>query len=228
MLGLSSGAQDTSDAPDDNVIPEVVDSLYREDQFYLGLSFNLINNEPQAFSQNGFSGGLHLGFIRDMPINKRRNLAIGLGLGLSSNIFNSNLLISDTDTGKNQFSILENRSSINTNRFHTNLIEVPLEFRWRTSTATRYDFWRIYGGIVFGYMYAFRSKFDDNGVAIIKRNLEELNRFRFAGSLSVGNGGFNAFIKYDLQTLFNKNAVTVSGDRVNLQPIKFGIMFYFL
>ena len=45
-------------------------------------------------SQNGFSGGFHLGIIRDFPVNKQRNIAFGIGIGLPANSFNQNLKIS--------------------------------------------------------------------------------------------------------------------------------------
>ena len=53
------------------------DDLYREDQFYFGVTYNLLGKMPQEMSQNGFSSGFHLGFIRDMPINKNRNITFG-------------------------------------------------------------------------------------------------------------------------------------------------------
>ena len=72
----------------------VSDSLYREDQIYVGVTYNAVINLPNGVSQNSFSTGLHLGVIRDFPINKRRNVAIGLGLGYSVNLFNQNIKIS--------------------------------------------------------------------------------------------------------------------------------------
>ena len=72
---------------------EVLDSLYREDQFYVGFTFNLLWNTASTIDQSGFSGGFHLGYTRDMPINKRRNVAIGLGLGYSINTYGQNLFI---------------------------------------------------------------------------------------------------------------------------------------
>ena len=71
-----------------------VDNEYREDQFYISVTYNLLGRKLDGISQSGFSSGFHVGFIRDMPINKKRNVAIGLGLGISSNSFNQNLLIS--------------------------------------------------------------------------------------------------------------------------------------
>jgi len=211
----------------ENAIPTVVDSLYREDQFYVALSFNLINNEPDSFSQNGFSGGLSLGFIRDMPVNKRRNIAIGVGLGFSTNSYNSNLFIGEDVSGTTVFSILEDEDSVDRNRFYTNLIEMPIQFRWRTSTVTNTTFWRIYSGVKLSYMFTHRASFKDDVTTVKKTSIPELNRFRYAATLTLGNGSFNAFVQYDLNTLFDENAV-IDAERVNLQPIKFGIEFYIL
>jgi len=214
---------------DENAIPEIVDSLYREDQFYIGLSFNLITNEPEAFSQNGFSGGLHLGFIRDMPINKRRNVAIGVGLGLSSNIYNSNLFIGEQENEQSVFRIVDDiQDNSDGNRFNTNLIELPIQFRWRTSTPTTFNFWRIYSGVKLGYIYNFRSTFKDDDLTVRQTDVPELNKIRYHATLSIGNGSFNAFVNYSLNTLFDKDAITVDGKELGLQPIKFGIEFYLL
>ena len=60
---------------------------YREDQFYFSITYNILNNTSDGITQVGFSPGFHLGFIRDMPINKRRNVAVGVGLGLSINSY---------------------------------------------------------------------------------------------------------------------------------------------
>ena len=213
--------------PNDNAIPNVVDSLYREDQFYVALSFNLINNEPNAFSQNGFSGGLSVGFIRDMPVNKMRNMAIGIGLGFSTNSYNSNLLISEDAIGDTVFSILDDDQDVDRNRFNTNLVEMPIQFRWRTSTPTNTTFWRIYSGVKLSYIFAHKSSFSGDSMSFKKTSIPELNRFRYAATLTLGNGSFNAFVQYDLNTLFDENAV-IDMERVNLQPIKFGIEFYLL
>ncbi|MFT7628978.1 MAG: hypothetical protein ACI9OS_002644, partial [Ulvibacter sp.] len=35
-----------------------VDDNYLEDQLYIGLTYNILNNKPTGFNQNGLSGGL--------------------------------------------------------------------------------------------------------------------------------------------------------------------------
>ncbi|MBA2629345.1 MAG: PorT family protein, partial [Rickettsiaceae bacterium] len=41
-----------------------IDSLYREDQFYVGVTYNILVNTPENVNNEGFSGGFHLGFLR--------------------------------------------------------------------------------------------------------------------------------------------------------------------
>ena len=47
-----------------------IDSLnttsYLEDQIYLALTYNDLSNRPKSVSQNGFSGGVSIGFIKDI------------------------------------------------------------------------------------------------------------------------------------------------------------------
>ncbi|GAK76757.1 hypothetical protein JCM19296_2357 [Nonlabens ulvanivorans] len=207
LMTFSGNAQSSDDDRKENAIPTVVDSLYREDQFYIGLSFNLINNEPADFTQNGFSGGLHLGFIRDMPLNKRRNKAIGVGLGFSTNTYNSNLFIGEDEDGNSIYSILDSDVDYKSNRLNTNLIEMPIQYRWRTSTATKYNFWRIYTGIKLGYIYYYKARFEQANNTVVQTSIPELNKFRYSATLTLGgNGSFNAFVQYNLNTLFDKSA----------------------
>lgn len=225
LVGAPLYAQ--QDQNQSTVIPQIVDSLYREDQFYIGLSFNLLTNGPQSFSQNGFSGGLHLGFIRDMPFNERRNKAIGVGLGWSTNTYNSNIVFSESLDGVTQFDLSNSTNQVDANRFNTNLIEMPIQYRWRTSTPTEFNFWRVYTGVKISYLYGFKSSFNRDGQRFSLSDPQGLNRWRYAATLTIGNGSFNAFVQYSLNTLFSDSA-TINSEEVGLRPIKFGIEFYIL
>ena len=93
------------------------DTHYKEDQFYIGVTYNLLTQKPSNVSQSGFSSGFHLGYIKDMPINKKRNVAIGLGFGVSTNSFNQNMLIDKID-GNYVYSVLDdNESPYSKNKF---------------------------------------------------------------------------------------------------------------
>ena len=40
-----------------------IDSLYREDQFYVNITYNALNNKPKDIFQNSFSTGINIGFF---------------------------------------------------------------------------------------------------------------------------------------------------------------------
>ena len=202
-----------------------VDSLYREDQFYVGLTFNLLTNKPQDFSQNGLSAGLQFGFIRDFPINKRRNKAIGIGLGLAVDTYNQNLFINEE--GLLTYSILDDDAGKDVNRFTIYTLEFPLEYRWRTSTPDKYAFWRIYAGIKLGYILSFNTTFEDNDRDISVNDLSPINRLQYGPSLSFGYSTVNFQAYYGINSIFNDDAI-VDNETVDLQVLRLGIVFYFL
>ncbi|WP_054852039.1 porin family protein [Olleya sp. ITB9] len=204
----------------------VVDSLYREDQFYLGVTYNLLNNKPLGVSQNSFSSGIHFGIIRDMPINARRNKAIGVGLGVSLNAYNHNLLISKTNNSTT-FSVLDNDDTdYSKNKFYTYVIELPIEFRWRTSTPTEYDFWRIYTGFKLGYQFANDTKYKGSPEDFRLNNVDAFNELQYGLTLSAGYITWNFHLYYGLNTLFDD--AKINNENLDVSEIKIGIMFYIL
>ena len=69
----------------ESVSKPVVDSLFREDQFYVSIAYNFIQKKPDNFNQYSFSTGLSAGFLRDFPISENRHWAIAPGIGYSYN-----------------------------------------------------------------------------------------------------------------------------------------------
>ncbi|OYX28590.1 MAG: hypothetical protein B7Z06_01150 [Flavobacteriales bacterium 32-35-8] len=213
-------------AQDNNT--KIVDSLYKEDQFYAGVTYNLIGNKPNDLSQNGFSLGFHAGFIKDMPINKDRNVAIGIGLGYSANSFNQNLLIVKDDVGNINYSIIdESTVTFSRNKFSQHLIELPIEFRWRTSTPTNYNFWRIYAGFKIGYVFANTTKFKGDLGSFKYTNVDDFNKFQYGLTVSMGYNTWNLYLYYALNPIFSGDA-KLNGETIDMNAIKIGLMFYVL
>ncbi len=205
----------------------VIDSLYREDQFYVGLTFHLLHDLPGEVTQKGFSGGFHTGFIRDFPLNKRRNIALGAGLGWSINTYGQELFMGEDSNGQTIFRDLNLLDlDYDTNRFTTQLIEMPLQFRWRTSTPETYRFWRIYTGLRLGYVYHFRSNYKQGDNQVIQTDVPELERLRLGTTFTFGYNTFNFHIYYSLNPFFNDGQVNDSS--FGISTIKLGLMFYIL
>ena len=127
------------------------DTAYLEDQLFFSLGYTSLMDTPNQFQQNGFSYGLSLGFIKDIPFNKRRNLGVAVGVGYAYHRHNHNLLYD-----KNSFEVSDDYRS---NFFSYSSLEIPFELRWRTSTYDKFKFWRVYSGITVSYILQNRSKY---------------------------------------------------------------------
>lgn len=222
LFGLSAFAQEKTidfDAPD---------SLYREDQFYIGLTYNKLQNTPADLRQNKFSSGISFGFLRDMPFNKSRTWAIATGIGYSLNIFNDNLFINQPNTiptSENSYSFISDLS-YSKNKMTLHYIDLPIELRWRTSTPESHRFWRIYAGFKFSYLIYDYYKFVGSGEIIKVSGNDDFNKLQYGVYISTGWNTWNFHAYYGLSPLF-KNA-QVNGQSIDMNTLNLGVMFYIL
>ncbi len=195
-----------------------VDNKYLEDQIYVNITYIKLLELPDQISQSGFSFGLGLGFIKDLPLNSKRNFGLGLGLGygLNNYYFNvqeDNVLPSDSNT------------TLKSNKIVMHTVEMPIELRFRTSTPQKYRFWRIYPGFKMAYVFATntnlrqREDFDVEEVV-------EINDFLYGLTLSTGFNKWNLHVYYGLNEIFN-NTIDNSYN-FNIQDIRLGLIFYML
>ena len=206
---------------------EVVDGLrYLEDQFYMGITYNLLLNKPMGVTQRGFSYGLSMGFIKDIPLNKERNVGLGVGFGYGLNSYYSNLLATESN-GANLYTVLGNTEDYNRNKIETHILELPIEFRWRDSNAADYKFWRVYTGIKLGYVFSRQSKFVSDKRDISFSN-DDIRKFQYGATFSFGYNTWNFYIYYPLTTLFNDDLKFENRELSRVKSIKIGVIFYIL
>jgi len=207
---------------------KVIDTKYREDQFYLAITYNLLADKPDNVTQTGFSSGFHLGYIRDFPLNDRRNLGLGLGLGASINSYNHNIFVNKNDSGEIEYINLSDADiSYTKNKFSTYLVEMPLEFRWRTSTAEEYKFWRIYTGFKVGYLLSSSTKFKGELGTVKNNNIKDFNDFQYGVTFSAGYNTWNFHLYYSLNPILSKDA-QLTEQAIDMFAVKFGLIFYIL
>ena len=223
ILFLTFKAAFTQEKP----LSTVIDSLYREDQFYIGITYNLLGNKPNDLSQSGLSSGLQFGFIRDMPINKNRNIAIGIGFGYSMNSYNNNLFIEKDANSNYVYSIIGSEINYSKNKINNHIIEMPIEFRWRKSTPISYNFWRFYTGVKIGYVLLDKYKFSGDSGDFTHNNIDDLNSLQYGLTASLGYNTWNLYLYYGLNPLF-KNSAEINGEKINMNTLKVGLMFYIL
>ena len=195
----------------------VVDSLFREDQFYVSISYNFLQNKPDNFSQYSFSTGLSAGFLRDFPISDNRHWAIAPGIGYSFTDLKQNI----------DFSSISNSTDteIVKSRIILHYVDFPLELRWRNATPDSHKFWRIYGGFMASYLINGKFKYEGSFGSGTENINDLLNKFQYATYLTFGFNTWNAYIHYGLNPFFDKNKTTTEN---NVTTLKIGLIFYIL
>ena len=204
-----------------------IDSLYREDQFYFSVTYNLLVQGPTGLKQDKFSAGLSAGFLRDMPINKKRTYAIATGLGLSYQNYYQNLTISESQDGALIYGV-NSYGEFKSNRYKQYLVDLPIEFRWRNSTYESYKFWRVYGGMKFSYVISNKSVLNDGETTYKIKDNPNINKFQYGVYVSAGYNTWNVYAFYGLNPLFDKSVKTVSGESVSMKVMNVGLIFYIL
>lgn len=196
---------------------------YADDQIYLSVSYSQFSDQPSTITKSNFSYSLSGGFIKDIILNKAGTISIATGIGYGYDFFNHELKVDEV----NNKTVFSDDNSISENVFKAHNLEFPLEIRWRTSTAKRYNFWRVYSGLKL--IYNLNNKFqylDTNTNQFKYSNINSYNKLQYGLTLSAGYDEFNINVFYGLSPLF-KNGI-VNGEFVDTKILKFGLIFYFL
>jgi len=203
------------------------DKYYLEDQLYFGVSYIILKNLPEDLLQNGFSNQIKFGFIRDIPLNEKRNFGLGIGLGYSRDTYYHNLRINvNENDGSIQYHILTDEN-YKTNSFTVRKIDIPFEFRLRGSTPEKFKFWRLYAGITAHYNFYAESEFSSTNIDVAYKNLDLINRWTYGLNISVGYGIWNFNFYYGLSDIIKKG-ILFDNKELNMKTMNLGVVYYFL
>ena len=175
--------------------------------------------------QGVFSFGIGATWMKDIPLGKRSNISLALGLGFDSHNFHHNGTFEfTTNADGSTFTTLASRngaSELDKNKYALNYIDLPFEFRLRTMNKTmekrmKFNF-RFYLGFKAGILVNDHLKISDN---VSKRKIFDLPNtlpYRYGPTLRIG---FNkiAFVGfYSLTSVFKENQGT------SLTPFNIGL-----
>ncbi|ETN94432.1 porin family protein [Zhouia amylolytica] len=217
---VSSHAQEL-----DSLLNRAPDTKYLEDQFYIGIGYNALLNKPEGIKQSSLSYGLHFGFIKDIPLNQKRNIALGVGLGYAVNSFYENLM-AYKENGVVLYDRIPDSVDFKRNKIESHSIDFPLELRFRTSDTQTHSFWRVHTGLKIRYAFANRSRYIDEESHISFDN-PDVNKLQYGAYLSVGYNTWNVYVQYQLNDLFD-NAITSEGEPIAMNVLHLGLIFYIL
>ena len=196
---------------------------YADDQIYFSVSYSQLYNQPTGITKSNFSYALSGGFIKDIILNKSGTIAIAGGIGLGYDFFNHELKVDEVGGT----TVFTNDITTSKNIFKSYNLEFPFEIRWRTSTAIKYNFWRIYTGVKFLYNLDNNFQYIDANSNLIKyRKVSSYNKLQYGLTISAGYDAFTMNVFYGLSPVF-KNGL-LNGKAVDTKILKFGLIFYFL
>ena len=232
LLTFSASAQILEPKVRDSInldsIAPVADPKYREDQFYTSLAYNLVQGKPGNYSQYSFSTAITLGFLRDMPINKRRTYAIATGLGYAYNNIKHNLIVQSIENGVNSYQVVK-EGSFDKNKLVLHYLELPIELRWRNSDSIEHKFWRVYLGFKVSYLFSDKATYKPGDSPAIKvKNDKNLNDFLYGAYISAGWNTWNFYAYYGLTPIYNNAPIVDSDQKLTLKSLNFGLIFYIL
>lgn len=198
-------------------------SRYADDQIYASISYTQFFNQPAVITKSNFSYGVSTGFLKDFILNKKGSVSFALGIGYGYDFFNHELKIEES----NNATVFSSDNTITSNIFKSHNLEFPFELRWRSSTANKYNFWRIYGGVKFIYNMSNSFQYIDvNNMDFNYSNVSAYNKLQYGLTLSAGYDKFNINVFYGLTPVFND--AKIEGEKIETKAIKFGLILYLL
>lgn len=194
---------------------------FREDQLYLSIAYPYFSNAPNTLIQNKLSYAFSVGFVRDMPINKQRSLAVGIGLGYDqATIYNNNLFT----YARNNISATVIEGGYQQNYLRMQSLAVPLELRWRNATETKHAFWRIHTGVSVHFPMQFKS-YNKTSTGQINTTKLPSKGTNLRWNVHFGFNTWNISIAHDMQPWATFGALNREFD---MNFTKIGLIFYIL
>lgn len=207
-----------------------IDHSYLEDQFYAGIGYNFLLNKPEPVIQRNLSYNLQLGIIKDIPLNKKRNFGLGIGIGYATNSYYTNMVAIESEQGI-IYRLAIGDEGFDRSKFETHAVEFPLEIRWRTSNPVDYKFWRIYAGFKAEYLFSRRSKLIAENTNQFEGNTtfsnSSIEQWQYGVMLNFGYNTWNLHLYWAISDFLNENA-TFENERLDLNPLRLGLIFYIL
>jgi len=200
---------------------------YLEDQLYVGITYNLLNNKPKGIDLRGFSNSMSIGYLRDFPFDKKSNVGIAIGFGYTKTTYFHNMKIIEVDN-TTYFSDFADIDDYSSNKLVYHSIDLPFEFRIRKSTYEANKFWRFYFGWKLSYVFHHKSQFDLNITDTHKyTSFDNFKKLQYGVSATIGHGTWNGYFYYGLTNVF-EYAKFNETDALNMKSVRFGLMFYVL
>ena len=199
------------------------------DRIVIDFTWNQWKTSPPNINQGVFSFGFSSSWFRDIPLGKKSNCALAIGLGFESLSFHHNgefvELFDNNNVSNTQLIPLSSTTNVMKNKYAVNYVDIPVEFRIRTINKTledrmKFNF-KLYLGFRTGVLVNDHTKYRDNEQKIKVFNLPNTMPYRYGPYVRLG---FNkiAFVGYySLTSIFDEKSVNLTPFSIGLSWMRF-------
>lgn len=176
----------------------------RGEWLHFSYSHLTLLNAPEELEQKWNSQGWQIMFMRENLLGRRSHWGIGYGLGFSTNYWHTNLAMnSNPATGNFTYSYIPQDSSYSRNRFSATYVDIPVEFRFRSNSNNKGQYFRFYFGGLVGYRINSFSNFKRGDYDVKYYRLDAINNWHYGVFVRTGFWLFNFYAYYGLNPVFN-------------------------
>lgn len=161
-------------------------------------------NPPQSINISLRSVGVNFALMFDKPFGGS-NFSIGYGLGIFSHNLHSNadfIYQLDSNNQNPVTVLLPKKNPFVLNRYGQKILEVPVEIRFRTKTATMF---KIMAGFKVGYVVSDFIKIKDNDGKIKIFDVKNIDPLRYGVNFRIGFEQLCFTASYYLSEVFKKD-----------------------
>jgi hypothetical protein len=174
--------------------------------FDLGLTRYRFYNDDMKLRLFG-SRGANIYYTYDIKLVNNLSFSPGIGVGITNYFFSERVTIKDSSQIDQMFmdKLGAEYGTLKKSKLNANYIDIPLEFRWRSSSDV--NSFKIAIGAKAGVLVSAHTKikYKEDGMKREKLTDDfELNRFRYGVYGRIGYGSFHVFGYYSLSELFNE------------------------
>jgi hypothetical protein len=189
-----------------------------DDRLIFDLTLDNFAVSPSSLEVNiPKSRGINIKLMKDKLIKNSR-FSFGYGLGFSSQNFDTDrFIVFDDSLDVTFFVPFDSATDVKRNKLSVNYLDLPLEFRFRTTPNSKNNSFKIAIGFKIGVLLQSHIKYEDGDGKVKFYNIENLYKYRYGVDARIGYGiwGLNAY--YSLLPLFDEKKAP------EVVPISFGL-----
>lgn len=220
----------------DEIVNEINVGTPDRDRFVFSLHWDGWLGAPDSIEVGPLSRGVGLHFFYDIPFDAAKKYSFAIGVGWNNaNYYTKAAFVNDTSGVTFVAPFLEGQS-VKRNKISMNYVEVPLEFRFRTTPNDKGNSFKFALGFKGGYQFANHSKYvgdiyaldtmnqvsgyvADNEIKVKSYRYAGLSTLQYGPTLRIGYGNVNLEAFYGLAGIFQEDKGPVG------TPLQIGVSF---